>query len=242
MAKKKRAKRGKPKRAVKAVRRKAARSRSRRAAKAGRRVRPAHPVAKGRKRLKKAKKAKRVQKAKKLKKVVDPRVAQAMKQYEEAMRQFNKQSYRRAKAVFEKVVVGYSRELAERARVHLAMCEQRLQRAEPLRLRTADDHYHYAVSQINLGNYDQARTHLEKACKLAPKGDHIFYALASVAALLDEPEEALQHLDLAIKLRPENRYHARHDSDFSYLQDDPRFQELLYPNRLATPGARELYT
>ena len=242
MAKKKRAKRGKPKRAVKAVRRKAARSRSRRAAKAGRRVRPAHPVAKGRKRLKKANKAKRVQKAKKLNKVVDPRVAQAMRQYEEAMRQFNKQSYRRAKAVFEKVVVGYSRELAERARVHLAMCEQRLQRAESLRLRTADDHYHYAVSQINLGNYDQARTHLEKARKLAPKGDHIFYALASVAALLDEPEEALQHLDLAIKLRPENRYHARHDSDFSYLQDDPRFQELLYPNRLATPGARELYT
>jgi tetratricopeptide (TPR) repeat protein len=239
MVKKKRAKRGKPKRAVKAVRRKAARSRSRRAAKAGRRVRSSHPVAKGRKKLKKAKKA---QKAKRLKKVVDPRVAQAMKQYEEAMRQFNKQSYRRAKAVFEKVVVGYSRELAERARVHLTMCEQRLQRAEPLRLRTADDHYHYAVSQINLGNYDEARTHLEKARKLAPKGDHVFYALASVAALLDEPEEALQHLDLAIKLRPENRYHARHDSDFAYLQDDPRFQELLYPNRLATPGARELYT
>lgn len=233
MRKKKKARKGKPKRAVKAVRRKAARARSRRRARAGRRLRPSHPVAKRRK---------VVRKTVKLKKVVDLRVVQAMKQYEEAMRHFNRQSYRRAKDIFEKVVVGHSRELAERARVHLAMCEQRLQRAEPLRLRTADDHYHYAVSQINLCNYDAARAHLEKARKLSPKADHIFYALASVAALIDEPEEALEHLDRAIKLRPENRYHARHDGDFAYLQDDPRFQELLYPDRLASPRARELHT
>jgi len=164
-------------------------------------------------------------------KVVDPRVAQVMKAYEGAMRHFNRQNFRRAKETLEKVLAGPSRELAERARVHLVICEQRLQRAPAVHLRGADDHYHYAVSQINSGNYEEARAHLEKARKLAPKADHIYYALASVAALTREPEEACKHLAQAIKLRPENRYHARNDSDFKPLEDDVRFQELLYPER-----------
>jgi tetratricopeptide (TPR) repeat protein len=164
-------------------------------------------------------------------KVVDPRVAQVMKFYEEAMRHFNHQNFRRAKEILEKVLAGPSRELAERARVHLVICEQRLQRAPAVHLRGADDHYHYAVSQINSGNYEEARAHLEKARKLAPKADHVYYALASVAALTGEPEEACKHLAQAIKLRPENRYHARNDSDFKPLEDDVRFQELLYPER-----------
>jgi len=164
-------------------------------------------------------------------KVVDPRIAQVMKVYEEAMRHFNHQNFRRAKEILEKVLTGPSRELAERARVHLVICEQRLQRAPAVHLRGADDHYHYAVSQINAGNYEEARAHLEKARKLAPKADHVYYALASVAALTGEPEEACQHLAQAIKLRPENRYHARNDADFKPLGDDVRFQELLYPER-----------
>lgn len=172
------------------------------------------------------------------KKIVDPHVAQAMKVYEEAMRHFNKQSFRRAKEIFEKVVAGPSRELAERARVHLAICEQRLQRSAPVHLRSADDHYHYAVSQINLARYDEARAHLEKARRQAPKADYIYYALASVAALSGEAEDAFTYLTQAIKLRPENRYHARNDSDFRLLEDDPRLQDLLYPERDRPIGSR----
>ena len=36
---------------------------------------------------------------------------------------------------------------------------------------------------------------------------------------------------IAIQLRPENRYHARNDEDFAFLQEDPRFTELLYPEK-----------
>ncbi|MFQ5662886.1 MAG: tetratricopeptide repeat protein [Terriglobia bacterium] len=174
-------------------------------------------------------------------KAVDPRVAQAMKLYEEAMRHFNRQGFRRAKEMFEKVVAGPSRELAERARVHIAICEQRLQRPAPVHLRSAEDHYHYGVSQINRANYPEARAHLEKARKLTPKADHIYYALASVAALSGEAEEALEYLAQAIKLRPENRYHARNDADFKLLEDEARFQELLYPERLIGPKVGELH-
>jgi len=171
--------------------------------------------------------------------MIDPKVAQAMKVYEEAMKQFNKQNFRRAQQGFEKVLAGPSRELAERARVHVAICDQRLQRPAPVRLRTADEHYHYAVSQINVANYEDARVHLEKARKLSPKTEYVYYALASVSALTGEADEALEYLAKAILLRPENRYHARNDADFKLLEDDVRFHELLYPDRTldAAPGA-----
>lgn len=170
-------------------------------------------------------------------KVVDPRLAQALKFYEEAVRQFNRQSYRRARELFEKVVAGPSRELAERARVHLAICVQRLQRPAPVNLRTAEDHYHYAVSQINMAHYEGARVHLEKARKLAPKADYVYYALASVAALSGEHEEALDYLAQSIKLSPENRYHARNDPDFKPLEDDARFRELVFAAEAGGPAA-----
>ncbi|HXE75264.1 MAG TPA: tetratricopeptide repeat protein [Candidatus Xenobia bacterium] len=173
------------------------------------------------------------------KETVDPQIAAMMKLYAEAMKHFNRQGYRRAREIFEKVLVGPSRELADRARVHLAICEQRMQREAPVHLRSADDHYHYAVSQINLGNYEEARTHLERARKLAPKADYVYYALASVFALTGETDEAVNLLAQAIKLRPENRFHARNDDDFRLLHDEPRFLELLYPERPVGPAARE---
>ena len=174
------------------------------------------------------------------KETIDPQIAAVMKLYAEAMKHFNKQSYRRAKEILEKVLVGPSRELADRARVHLVICEQRTQREVPVHLRSADDHYHYAVSQINVGNYEDARAHLERARKLAPKADYVYYALASVSALTGETDEAVDLLAQAIKLRPENRFHARNDADFRLLQDEPRFLELLYPERPVGAMAREV--
>lgn len=167
---------------------------------------------------------------------MDPAVAQAFKLYDEAMRLFNQQSYRRAREIFEKVAAGPSRELAERARVHLVICEQRSERQAHVQLRTADDYYHFAVSQINLGNYEDARGHLEKARKLAPKADYIYYALASVASLSGEADDAVGFLAQAIKLRPENRYHARNDADFKLIEDDSRFLALVSPVRGNGPG------
>ncbi len=210
------------------------RRKSRRVARKARRVSRARRKVRG--------KSKKARPSKPPRPQMDPKLAQVMKAYEEAMRHFNHQNFRRAKDIFEKVLSGSSRELAERARVHLRICEQRLQQPERVRLRTADDHYHYAVSQINLANYEDARTHLQRAAKQAPKADYIHYALASVAALSGEFEDGLKHLAQAIKLRPENRYHARNDADFRSLEDDPRFQELLYPERPAAEGPGELRT
>lgn len=163
--------------------------------------------------------------------LVDPQVQQQLKQYEEGVRLFQQQKFHKAKLEFERVVQGPSRELADRARVHLRICTQRIERPPVATPRTAEDHYHHGVAMMNLGHWDEARDHLERARKLAPKADHVIYALAALDCLTGETDAALEKLKLAIELRPENRYHARNDEDFAFLQEDPRFTELLYPER-----------
>src|SRR5438034_10888881 len=97
--------------------------------------------------------------------------------------------------------------------------------------RTAEEHYQRGVAMMNIGRWDDARESLDKARKAAPKADHIHYALAALDCLTGEADSALANLKVAIHLRPENRYHARNDEAFAFLQEDPRFTELLYPEK-----------
>ena len=162
---------------------------------------------------------------------LDPAAQQQLKLYEEAVRYFQQQKLHKAKQSLLKVQTGPSKELADRALVHLRICEQRISRPPTATLRTAEDHYHQGVAMMNLGLWDEARDHLEKARKTAPKAEYVFYALAALDCLTGEADAALNNLKVAIDLRPENRYHARNDEDFAFLQEDPRFTELLYPER-----------
>ena len=163
--------------------------------------------------------------------VVDPAVEQQLKVYEEALQHFQQQKYAKAKPLFEKVLTGPSKEFADRARVHLRITEQRIQPLAATTPRSPEEHYQQGVAMMNLGRWDEAREHLLRARKLAPKSDYIIYAMAALDCLTGEADSAMENLKAAIVLRPENRYHARNDEDFAFLQDDPRFTELLYPDR-----------
>jgi tetratricopeptide (TPR) repeat protein len=162
---------------------------------------------------------------------VDPAVEQQLKTFEEGLQLFQQQKFLKAKLLFEKVVSGPNREFADRARVHVRISEQRLQRTETPTPRSPEDHYQHGVAMMNMGRWDEAREHLLRARKLAPKADYVIYAMAALDCLTGEAESAMENLKVAIQLRPENRYHARNDEDFAFLQEDPRFTELLYPDR-----------
>jgi tetratricopeptide (TPR) repeat protein len=168
--------------------------------------------------------------------IVDPAAEEQRKLYEEALQQFQEQKYAKAKVVFEKVLTGPNREFADRARVHLRIVEQRLKPTEAPSPKTPEEHYQHGVAMMNMGRWDDARTHLLKARKLAPKADYVIYAMAALDCLTGEADSAMENLKLAIQLRPENRYHARNDEDFAFLQEDPRFTELLYPDREGSGG------
>jgi tetratricopeptide (TPR) repeat protein len=163
--------------------------------------------------------------------LLDPAVQAQLKLFDEAARYFQQQKFHKAVQVYEKVIAGPSKELADRAAMHLRLCKQRIARSPVSALRTAEDHYHHGVAMMNLGHWDEAREHLEKAKKQSAKADYIHYALAALDCLIGETDSAMRNLKSAIELRPENRYHARNDEDFASLQEDPRFTELLYPER-----------
>jgi tetratricopeptide (TPR) repeat protein len=168
--------------------------------------------------------------------MVDPRVQAQLKLYDEALSLFHQQKFARAKQELEKVLEGPSKELADRARMHVKIAEQRMKPSHEQNPRTADEHYQRGVAMMNIGRWDDARESLDKARKAAPKADYIHYALAALDCLTGEAESAMKNLKVAIELRPENRYHARNDEDFAFLQEDPRFTELLYPEKDGTAG------
>ena len=163
--------------------------------------------------------------------LVDPRVQAQLKLYDEALALFHQQKFAKAKQELERVIEGPSKELADRARMHLKIAEQRMKPSHEHNPKTAEEHYQRGVGMMNIGRWDDARESLEKARKASPKADHIHYALAALDCLTGEADSAMANLKVAIQLKAENRFHARNDEDFAFLQEDPRFTELLYPEK-----------
>jgi tetratricopeptide (TPR) repeat protein len=159
-----------------------------------------------------------------------------LKAYEEGLKHFQQQKFHRAKEALERVIEGPNKELSDRARIHLRICGQRVSRPAEPAAKSAEDHYNQGIAMMNLGRWDDAREHLDRARKAAPKADHIVYAMAALDCLTGEAESSMQNLKIAIQLRAENRYRARNDEDFAFLQEDPRFTELLYPEREGASG------
>lgn len=166
----------------------------------------------------------------------DPTFAQAVQNYEAGLRAMQEHKFDKAKGFLQKVVAGPSKELADRASVHLHTCDQHLERSST-QFKTPEEHYDYAVSLMNLGDYVAAREHLEKLSRQVPKADYVAYGLAALDCLTGHVEESLRHLDEAIRLNPALRFQARNDSDFQNLAEDPRFTELLYPDPGAEPAS-----
>lgn len=158
----------------------------------------------------------------------DPRFTQAVQNYEAGLKAMQQHKFDKAKASLTKVLEGPSKELADRARVHLNTCNQQLGKSTNT-FKTPEEHYDYAVSLMNSGDYDSARSHMERLLKQHPKADYAVYGLAVLDALTNRVEDCLRNLQHAIKLNPSNRYQARNDSDFAQMSDDPRFTEVLYP-------------
>ena len=60
----------------------------------------------------------------------DPRVGQALQNYEAGLRALQERKFEKAKPLFQKVLAGPSKELADRAAVHLNACNQHLERSD----------------------------------------------------------------------------------------------------------------
>lgn len=160
----------------------------------------------------------------------DPRYTQALQSYEAGLRAMQEHKYDKAKPHFQKVVAGPVKELIDRASVHLNICNQHLDRSTATQFGSSEEHFDYAVSLMNVGDYVTAREHLDKLQKQAPKADYVVYGLAALDCLTGHVEDSLRRLDEALRMNPQLRFQARNDTDFQNLVEDPRFTELLYPD------------
>jgi tetratricopeptide (TPR) repeat protein len=156
----------------------------------------------------------------------DPRAAQALQNYEAGLRALQEHKFEKAKPLFQKVLAGGSKELIDRATIHLSICNQHLERSAAQQFKTVEEHFDYAVSLMNVGDYVTAREHMDKLVKQSPKTDFVIYGLAALDCLTGHVEDSLR-LNAAL------RYQARNDTDFHKLAEDPRFTELLYPDPAA---------
>ena len=93
------------------------------------------------------------------------------------------------------------RELGERARLFLQVCERETAR-RPSGPQTPSESVYAATVALNAGDGDGALGHLNQALEQAPNSDHAHYIMA--VALIDkgDPARAIVHLRQAIALNP----------------------------------------
>lgn len=145
--------------------------------------------------------------------------------FSEAMRAFWAGQYEQAIALFEQAVRGRDISIAESAKMHIRMCQRRLEAAGSAP-KTPEEHYLYAVSLLNAQQYDQARPHLEQAVAADPRPDY-HYALALALGMLGNLEGAAASLRHAIEADPGLRTAAKKDPDFSPLLENELIRETL---------------
>lgn len=151
-------------------------------------------------------------------------------QFEDAIKLFNAQNFHDAREIFRKALSGPHRQIAYNAELHVRMCDRRLEKPA-LQLKTLEDHYNYAITQMNARNLDMARQHLETALQLDSRADHVYYALALCHGWGGDLQSAYENLKRAIELQPRNRIAAQQDADFAGIAHQPPLNRLLFPDK-----------
>ena len=152
----------------------------------------------------------------------------AFQHYQAAVHLLQQGKYEKALAAFQKLLPEAPAEIKERCQMYISTCQRQLERPS-LAFATPEEHYDYAISQLNTGYYEEAREQFTSILAAHPGADYAFYGLALLDAMTGHAQECLRNLAQAIELNPKSRLQARVDNDFQSMADDPRFTELLYP-------------
>jgi tetratricopeptide repeat protein len=161
------------------------------------------------------------------KKPPSPGALAAVRAFEHALRVFNRHNFDGAKTEFEGILekFGEQAEVVARVRTYLTICDQRLTRTQSAP-RNADALYNQGVFELNRGSIREAIALFDRALKIEPRADHVFYSLAAAYARLNETPKAIDALRRATTIRPVHRSHARRDLDFASLRSNEDFQQL----------------
>lgn len=162
-----------------------------------------------------------------------PAFYEALAIYETGVRGMQRHDFASAAGNFRDVIQKYpeERELGERARLFLQVCERETARRPPPPPQTASESVYAATVALNAGNPAAALDHLNKALEQAPNSDHAHYIMAVALSEKGDLDRAMTHLRQAIALNPDNRSVALQDPDLTTLRDLDEFRDTLGTGR-----------
>lgn len=154
------------------------------------------------------------------------------KLYEQGLKKLHGGDYEAARKLMDKIEGADPDEIdiLGRARSVRAICVERIESRKTANRKptTAEEWYDYGVLLHNQGSYEDALKHFQRALKLADEDlDFVYYAMAATTARQNDGSQAIELLKKAIALRPESRFVAAHDPDFSALRSDSTFRDIL---------------
>lgn len=173
-----------------------------------------------------------------------PEFYEAVAVYERGVQALQRHDFGGAANYFRTVLDRYpdERELLERARLYLRVCERETSRQPTAEAKTPEERVYAATVALNSGDHNGALNHLQRALGEDPESDHAHYIMAVALGMRNRSDEALEHLRRAIALNPENRGLAKQDPDLDILRDHDRFRHALdtppAPNRRPRPLRR----
>src|SRR5260221_5513765 len=157
-----------------------------------------------------------------------PTYHEAVAMYERGLQALQRRDFAASADALRAVIERYpdERELLERARLYLKVCERELEPKEPAP-KTADEWVYAATVALNAGDEATALLHLQRALTADARHDHAHYMMAVASARRSEVSAALDHLRRAVALNPENRSIARQDPELDSLRDAAAFKAAL---------------
>ena len=165
------------------------------------------------------------------------RYVEALRLYERALGALQGRDFRTAGTTFKQLIDQFpeERELHERSRLYLLVCERESQPPPPPP-QTLEERIYAATLAINAGSSEEAIQYLTAAADQEPENDHIYYMLAVAHVLRAEIQTAVEHLRHAIELNSDNRLRAAQEPDFDPLRSDEWFLTAIANPRRRAPS------
>lgn len=148
--------------------------------------------------------------------------------YERGLQALQRRDFAASADALRHVIERYpdERELLERARLYLKVCERELEPKEPTP-KTPDEWVYAATVALNAGDESTTIRHLQRALTDDPRHDHAHYMMAVVSVRRGDPSGAIDRLRQAVSLNPENRSLARQDPELDSLRDETAFKAIV---------------
>jgi tetratricopeptide (TPR) repeat protein len=153
----------------------------------------------------------------------------AVEAFERGFRSLQERKFREAARLLASIIDSYpdEKELHERARVYIAICERQAVAERDRTPHTQEERLNAATVALNRGDFEKALGYLRSVEREDRENDLVFYMMAVALTGLGDSPAALPCLQQAVALNPENRFLAMQDADLLPLRELPEFASFL---------------